>query len=190
MPQPINQLTDEEIARRVQSGEVEPFGALVERYEAKMMRYAKRFLFNYNDIEDLIQNVFLKAYVNIKGFDRSRKFSSWLYRIAHNEFINAIKKKGKEPLPFFDPDTIFPHPVAKENIERNIDNQGLRQMLEECLDKLDPRYREPLVLYYFEEFNYREIADILHIPIATVGIRLRRGKNKLKSFCEKLNNHS
>ena len=153
------------------------------------MRYAKRFLFNYNDIEDLVQNIFLKAYVNIQSFDRSRKFSSWLYRIAHNEFINTIKKKGKEPLPFFDPDTIFPHPVAKGNIEKDIDNQGLRQMLEKCLNKLNPRYREPLVLYYFEDFNYREIADILHIPIATVGIRLSRGKNKLRSLCEKLNNH-
>ncbi|MCK5044870.1 RNA polymerase sigma factor [Candidatus Parcubacteria bacterium] len=188
MPQPINQ-TDEEIARRVQSGEVEPFGALVQRYEAKITRYAKRFLFNYNDIEDLVQNVFLKAYVNIQSFDRSRKFSSWLYRIAHNEFINTIKKKGKEPLPFFDPDTIFPHPVAKENIEKDIDNKELRQTLEKYLNKLNPKYREPLVLYYFEEFNYKEIADILHIPIATVGVRLRRGRKTMKSLCEKLNNH-
>lgn len=185
MPQSIDQ-TDEEIARRVQSGEVEPFGMLVERYEAKMMRYAKKFLFSYNDIEDLIQNIFLKAYVNIQSFDPSRKFSSWLYRIAHNEFINTIKKKGKEPLPFFDPDAIFPHPVAKEDIEKDINNKELRQTLDQCLDKLDPKYREVLVLYYFEEFNYREIADILHIPMATVGIRLKRGKETMRSLYKKL----
>ncbi len=107
--------TDEEIAKSVQGGDTAKFGTLVERYEAKMLRYARKFLFGYQDSEDMVQEVFLKAYTNIQGFDANRKFSSWLYRIAHNEFLNAIKKKGREPLPFFDPDTIFPHPVARDN---------------------------------------------------------------------------
>ena len=120
MPKLKRQLTDEQVVRMVQSGKVESFGILVKRYQAKMLRYARKFLFNYHDIEDLVQEVFIKAYTNIQSFDASRKFSSWLYRIAHNQFINAIKKKGKEAVPFFDLDILLPRSISKENADKNI----------------------------------------------------------------------
>ena len=186
MPQPASKLNDEKIVRQVQSGELESFGILVERYETKMLRYGRKFLFNYHDIEDLVQEVFIKAYTNIQSFDASRKFSAWLYRIAHNEFINAIKKKGKEAVPFFDLDILLPRLVSKEDADKKINQRELRQMLDSCLSKLDAKYREPLILYYFEELSYQEIADILRIPIATVGIRLRRGRQNMKSLYQKL----
>lgn len=110
MGQIATERTDEEIAREVQAGKMELFGAIVKRYEAKMLRYARKFLFGYEDAEDVVQEVFLKAYINIQSFNASKKFSSWLYRIAHNEFINAIKKKGREHLSLFDLDTLFPIP--------------------------------------------------------------------------------
>jgi RNA polymerase sigma-70 factor (ECF subfamily) len=181
--------TDEEIASKVQNGDVEQFGLLVERYEAKMMRYARKFLFGYHDSEDMVQEVFLKAYANIRGFDVKRKFSSWLYRIAHNEFINAIKKKGREPLTFFDSDTLFPHPVAAENIERDADLKQTQEILNKCLDKLDAKYREPLVLFYFEDLDYQSISEIMHIPVSTVGVRLTRGKVVLRGIYNKLTDH-
>ena len=181
----LNRLPDEEIVRMVQSGKIELFGILVKRYQEKMLRYGRKFLFNHNDIEDLVQEIFIKAYTNIQSFDASRKFSAWLYRIAHNEFINAIKKKGKEPLPFFDLDILWPHSVSKESADKETNQRELRQMMKQCLDKLSPKYRELLVLYYFEELTYREIADVLHIPIATVGIRLKRGKEIMKSLFQK-----
>lgn len=176
--------TDEEIARDVQSGKMESFGILVRRYEAKMMRYSRKFLFGYDDAADVVQEVFLKAYVNIQSFNASKKFSSWLYRIAHNEFINAIKKRGREHLSLFDLDTLFPHPVAKENIDKEINSRELREVLDKILGEVNIKYREVLVLYYFEELNYREIADVLHIPIATVGVRLKRGKQIVKLLYE------
>ncbi|MDP8290180.1 MAG: RNA polymerase sigma factor [Candidatus Susulua stagnicola] len=180
----LDQLSDEEIVRMVQSGGLESFGILVKRYQEKMLRYGRKFLFNNNDIEDLVQEVFIKAYTNIQSFDASRKFSAWLYRIAHNQFINAIKKK-KEPLPFFDLDVLWPYSVSKENADKETNQRELSQMLEKCLDKLSPKYRESLVLYYFEELTYKEIADVLHIPMATVGIRLKRGKKIMKSLFQK-----
>src|SRR3989339_429213 len=137
------QLSDEEVARRVQAGRTESFGVLVKRYEAKITRYAKRFLFNYREVEDLVQEVFIKAYTNIRSFDPSRKFSSWLYRVAHNEFINAIKKKGKEPLPFFDLVALWPHSISKENVVQKTVRRETRKALKKCLGKLSPKYREP-----------------------------------------------
>lgn len=178
--------TDEIIAKEAQMGDTQAFGELVERYEAKLLRYAKRFLFGYTDAEDVVQEVFVKAYVNIQGFDASRSFGAWIYRIAHNEFINAIRKKGREPLSFFDPDTLFPHPIAKETADKEVKSNELKHMLDGALNKLDAKYREPLVLYYYEDMDYAEIAEVMRIPASTVGIRLRRGKVLLQKVIKDL----
>jgi RNA polymerase sigma-70 factor (ECF subfamily) len=178
----MEELTDESISQKVQAGDIQLFGVLVERYEAKLQRYARRFLFGYEDAQDIVQDVFLKAYNNLRSFDPSLKFSPWIYRIAHNEFINAIRKKGREPLSFFDPDTLFPHPVAKEKADDEVQSNELKAMLDSCLDQLKPKYREPLVLYYYEDMNYQAIAEILHIPVSTVGVRLNRGKLSLQKI--------
>jgi RNA polymerase sigma-70 factor (ECF subfamily) len=179
-------LTDEDIAGRVQKGETQWFAFLVERYEPKITRYARKFLFGHEDRQDLIQDIFIKAFTNIKSFDTSRKFSPWIYRIAHNEFINTIKKKGRDYLTFFDTDTLLPQAVYEEE-KSEIDEVALKKMLDTSLDKIDSKYREPLVLYYYEELDYQAIADIMHIPISTVGVRLRRGKEALKKVVQELN---
>lgn len=185
----LGRLTDEEVALRVQSGKIEEFGVLVKRYEPKMMRYARKFLFGYEETEDLVQDVFVKAYINIQSFDTAKKFSAWLYRIAHNEFINAIKKKGKEPLSFFNFDILFSPPVSKQSADKQTNEHELRQVLDKCLGELNPKYREVLVLYYFADLSYQEIADVLHIPISTVGVRIKRAKKTMKFLCQKLGYH-
>jgi len=182
----INYERDEEVVKRVQDGDTESFGVLVERYEVKIKRYARKFLSNVEDIADIVQEIFIKAFTNIRSFDTDKKFSSWLYRIAHNELVNVLKKKGKNPLAFFDPDTFFPHPIAKETADGNVKNSEIRKALDKCLDELPARYREPLILYYIEELDYKEIADIMHVPISTIGVRLKRGKKILKSICKKI----
>src|SRR3989344_5780693 len=107
---------DEEIALLVQSGKVGFFGLLIHRYEDKMKRYAAKFLSDQEDTKDVVQEIFIKAYVNIQSFDAKRKFSSWLYRIAHNELVNALKKKkNKSFLPLFDLDIFFPHMYRQQN---------------------------------------------------------------------------
>ena len=181
------ELTDEQIALSVQKGDFHIFGLLVERYEPKLLRYSKKFLFDYEDGKDMVQEVFIKAYSNIQSFDTDRSFSSWIYRIAHNEFINAIRKKGREPLSFFDPDTLFPHPTAAGQADTEVKKQEIKDMVEKCLDKLDLKYREPLVLYYYEDMGYKEISEIMHIPIPTAAIRLKRGRAALQKIYNQLN---
>jgi RNA polymerase sigma-70 factor (ECF subfamily) len=83
-------LTDEQIAVRVQSGEQELFGALMERYEPKLSRYGRKFLASPDNIDDIVQDVFISAYQNIQSFDLTRRFSPWIYRIAHNAYVNAL----------------------------------------------------------------------------------------------------
>ena len=178
--------TDETIAMEVQKGDASSFGLLMQRYEAKLARYGRKFIADSDDIKDLVQEVFIKAYVNIQSFDASRRFSPWIYRIAHNEFVNAIKKKkGRMTFSLSDFDTLLPHPMAKEDIESDAQRKELRGMLERSVQALDPKYREPLVLYYFEDMDYKEIGEILKMPVSTVGIRLQRGKGMLKKIVGK-----
>lgn len=180
---------DEAIAVRVQKGDAEAFQVLVERYDQKMSRYARRFLFDSDEAKDLVQDIFIKAYVNIRGFDVERRFSPWIYRIAHNEFVNALKKKKKERanLSLFDFDVLFPHLqlTAKETADSDINRRELKEVLDGSLDKIPQKYKESLILYYFEDMDYKEIADVLHIPVSTVGIRLQRGKLMLKKLVKK-----
>lgn len=176
-------LTDEEIAARVKRGDADAFSELVSRYEEKLERYANRFLFGGFDADDLIQDIFVKAYSNIQSFDTKQRFSPWIYRIAHNEFVNAIKRrKSKETFSLFDFDVLFPQPIAKEDVEDAAVRSEIRRMLDKSLDKLDAKYREPLVLYYYDDLDYGEIAEVLRIPVSTVGVRLQRGKAMLKKI--------
>jgi RNA polymerase sigma-70 factor (ECF subfamily) len=170
--------TDEEIAKDVQGGNSSAFAELLDRYEAKLLRYGRRFLRAEDDVRDAVQESFIKTYVNIQSFDLSRRFSPWIYRIAHNEFVNALKRR-RETVSLSEFDTLFPHPVAKEQSDDQATAAELRRLLDSGLTKLDSKYREPLVLYYFEEMDYKEIAEVLHIPVATVGVRLKRGREAL-----------
>jgi len=186
MREEVSQENDEKIAFLVQSGKVEVFSILIKRYEDKIKRYSRKFLSDKEDINDVVQNVFIKAYENIQSFDTKRKFSSWLYRIAHNELVNALKKKKKNPLLLFDLDIFFPQQFHADNsIEREIDRQDAKEIIDKCLDKLALKYRESIILYYFQELNYKEIADIMRIPISTVGIRIKRAKELMKFILKK-----
>ncbi len=176
--------TDEQIVARIQAGDKEAFGTILDRYEAKLVRYGHKFLARQEDIQDIVQDVFVSAYQNIQSFDTTQKLSPWLYRIAHNAFVNALRKKSRAPLSI-DFDTLVSHPVYDDPAESEREQRDMRAMLDKGLDKLAPKYREVLVLYYFEEMPYKDIAEVLQVPQGTVGIRLRRAKEALKEALPK-----
>jgi len=179
-------LTDEEVVRKVQEGDTLSFGLLVERYEEKLKRYARKFLMGSEDTEDLVQDVFLHTYENIQGVDTERKFSSWIYRIAHNTFVNALRKRENYRKGFLHFDTILPALRAKETADDETIRSEEKALVERTLDSIDQKYREVLVLYYVEELSYEEIADVLGIPIATVGVRLKRGRERARETIKKI----
>ena len=174
--------TDEQVAVLVQKGDSESFGVLMDRYERKLFSYARKFLTGQDNIEDVVQEVFIKTYQNIKSFDASQKFSPWIYRIAHNTFVNALRKNAKSPLRFFDFDTFTAHPVYEDTMPIEKEQKRVNEVIDQGLDKLSPEYREIIILYYIQNLSYKEIADILHIPIGTVSVRLLRAKKALKKY--------
>ncbi len=180
-------LTDEEVAVLVQNGNQDAFGTLVERYEEKLLRYGRKFLPRHEDIQDIVQDVFMSTYKNIQSFDGAQKFSPWIYRIAHNAFVNDLRKQSYRPVVLPDFDTLLSYHVTEDPGHKEREQKELRAMLDKSLDTLTPKYREVLILYYLEEMAYKEIADILQIPQGTVGIRLKRAREALKVSYETLN---
>ncbi|MDB4992130.1 MAG: sigW [Parcubacteria group bacterium] len=175
-------LTDEQLARNVQMGDVDIFAELVGRFEAKLLRYGRKFLSGREDIEDIVQEVFISAYEHIQEYDPGRPFSSWIYRIAHNNFVNALRKKSRNPVRFFgfELDTVIPHSSHAPEREPESVQLEMRTLIEKGLSKISDSYAEILILYYLEDFSYQEIADILRIPAGTVGVRLQRARVALK----------
>jgi len=165
----FDRLSDEELVELVRSKDQELYRELVRRYQDKLLRYANYLLYDEEPAADVVQEAFIKAFVNLKGFNTKKKFSSWIYRIVHNEAINALKWLERT-LPS----------------EDDLENDFLRKEEEEhtrrSLEKLPLEYREPLALFYFEERSYDEMSDILRVPIGTVGTRISRGKKLLRGI--------
>lgn len=176
-------LSDEHIVLKIQKGESKLFSELIHRYEPKMKRYARKSIRNTHDVDDVVQDVFIRVYTNINNFDPERKFSSWIYRIAHNTFLNHIRAAKKE---FFriDFDTVLPFLFGSENPEEIYSKKELAKVLNGRMETLSQKYKDILILRFQEELSYEEIADVLRIPVSTVGVRISRALSYIKKTYE------
>jgi len=162
------------------------FLCLIKRYEGKLLHYIMRISkFSREDAEDILQDVFVKTYYNLNEFDSALKFSSWIYRIAHNQTVSEIRKKSIHPTVPFEKEDIDKFEDAFD-VVREIDNSIDREMIDKILSQLDEKYREVLVLRFLDEKDYSEIADILKKPVSTVGNLISRGKKLFKDEYDKL----
>lgn len=158
---------------------------IVRRYEEKLKRYISRISgLNKEDVEDLLQEVFIKVYQNLNDFDTSLKFSSWIYRIAHNETISNYRKLKSRPVGIsYDDDPALANQLAsKTNFVKEIEREYDTKVIRSVLSKMDKKYKEVLVLRFLEEKDYNEISDILQKPIGTVGAMINRGKRQFKDI--------
>lgn len=175
-------LPDEAVVTRVLGGETDAYGLLMERYEAKLKRYTFYILGDNDSADDVVQETFIKAYQNLRSFKPAYKFSSWIYRIAHNEAMNIIKKRRH-----FTQDGVddIPDQSYSPRPDESIDNAILQADVQGCLKELEQKYRDVVQLTYFEHMKYEDISDVLHIPTSTVGVWLSRAKVKLQQICER-----
>lgn len=172
--------TDEAIVAQIIAGDIDAFEEIMTRYEDKLTRYVIYLIRHQTTVEDVVQETFIKAYQNLHNFNPKYKFSSWIYRIAHNEAINAVRK-----LRFVSDKEIDDLPDVYDQKVGEIIDQKLRQkQVRLCLNQLSQKYREVVQLVYLENMKYEEVGQILQIPTSTVGVRLARAKNQLKKICE------
>jgi RNA polymerase sigma-70 factor (ECF subfamily) len=180
----VKKLDDNELIRLLKCKDPLVHYELVSRYQRKLFVYLYRFIGNKEETEDLLQNVFFKVYKYCDNFDTDRKFSSWIYRIAHNEAVNYIKRKNIKKfisLEDFvsDKDRIETKSDTKSPMEVWISKE-LRNEMEEALKKIPDKYREVLEMRYFSEKSYEEISKVLKKPVNTVGTLINRAKKKLE----------
>ncbi len=182
--------TDEELARTV-SENPEVFGILMQRYEKKLMTYILRKSNVTREVaEDLLQESFLKAYQNINNFDTRLSFSSWIYRIVHNQTISGWRKAKVRPEGnAIEVDTDFLGRIASdEDLARIVNQQYLIKNITTIFAEMDEKYRNVLVLRFMEEKSYEEIADIIKKPMGTVATYLSRAKKQFIKMSDKRNN--
>ena len=181
--QEISSKTDEELVSLTLQDQ-KHYLHLMKRYEAKIMRYILRLSsLSQDDAEDVAQEVFIKAYMNLHDFDVSLKFSSWLYRIAHNETISHFRRAKSRPqtLGLDDQDgDLIDKLAADPELQRSIDRRSDAGLVRDVIDGLDPKYREVLILRFLEEKDYREISDILQKPMGTIATLINRAKSAFR----------
>lgn len=179
----LDETTDEEIVELVPRHK-EYFSVLIHRYEGKLTRYVRRIGGGTKEaVEDVVQNIFIKVYVNINSFRKGQKFSSWLYGIAHNECIDYWRKNKKHANISLDENTELASVLATdENIEEDLFRKEEQEHMRKILDQLPLKFREVLVLRYLEDKDYQEISDILKKPVSTVGTLIHRAKAQLKKL--------
>lgn len=168
------------------------FEHLVDRYEKKLGRYVRRLSgLESESIEDVLQEAFIKIYVNLNDYDPNYSFSSWAYRITHNETVNYLRKNKKVtiiPLETDDKESANLIDVLKSEIDvvEDVSKKDLIEQIRKAISMLPEKYREVLILRYMEDMDYQEISEILRMPMGTVATTINRAKEKFKQIAEKM----
>ncbi|MBP6857817.1 MAG: RNA polymerase sigma factor [Candidatus Pacebacteria bacterium] len=188
MDSPYEDLSDKELVATVLLNK-DAFSVIITRYEAPLRRYINRLgVRDPRDMEDLLQNSFIKVYRYLQSFDNSFSFSSWIYRIVHNETYDFFRSKKRRPEITLDDDsqqTFLNIESEHEGPEQIFDKDVDKQLLAKALDSLDKKYKDVLLLRYGEDKDYQQISDILQIPNGTVATLIHRGKKELKKVLTK-----
>jgi RNA polymerase sigma-70 factor (ECF subfamily) len=187
----LNNCSDEELLERFCRGESEAFGALVRRYERELYGYLRRYLGDGNLAEDVFQNTFLQIYIKSGQYEPGRPVRPWLYTIATHQAIDALRRNGRHQAVSLDEarsesgeETLAglldllhcrgPSPVEAASVQER--REQVRIQVEQLPDFL----RQVLILAYYQGMRYRDIADILGIPVGTVKSRLHAALIKLQ----------
>lgn len=169
----------------------EEFGRIIEKYQEPLRRYVRRIARpGKDDLDILLQDIFIKTYENLNDFDQGLPFSSWIYRIAHNESIDFLRRKKRFGAslddPAYDDDTVaLAETIAADSdIVGESDKSYLKKNIVAVLSDLDPKYRSVLVLKFLEEKDYEAISDILRKPPGTVATLIHRAKKEFRRLAK------
>ena len=159
----------------------ESFGLLMERYQIPLFHYIRRITqLPKEDVEDLLQEVFIKIYQKLNEYNELLKFSSWAYRIAHNHMVDFFRKAAARPRT----NSLEEAELAKllksgTDVEKDLGSKDCLEKIKDCLKELPMKYEEILILRFVEEKTYEEIMDILKKPKGTVATLISRGREAL-----------
>jgi len=164
------------------------FQLLIERYQDRIFALARHYTKSAVEIEDIVQDTFLKTYRRLETFQRQSSFSTWLYRIAVNTALDFLKRAGRSPVSAVEDPELSASPVraqagsgvAVAAPDAAMKREEIARITQEVLDELPEIFRTVLVLREFEELSYQDMADVLGISIGTVESRLFRARARFK----------
>ena len=181
-------IPDDVYVHKTVEGDVEAFNELVNRHHTKIYGLAYRMLGNAEDAEDATQETFLEAYKSIKTFRFQSQFGTWLYKVGINtcnQYIRKAKSRNRM-LDAYTEDTAARGMTEEWEVpERVVIKTEQRQVIQAAIDRLPPKQREVVTLYYMQQLKYKEIAEILNCSLGTVASRLNKAMQNLKTKLEK-----
>jgi RNA polymerase sigma-70 factor (ECF subfamily) len=173
---------DKQIILLAQEGDAGAFESLLSHYEKAIYNYVFKTIPQKQEAEDITQEVFFKVYKNLQKIDINGNFTAWLYKVATNTTFDHLRRKKRKPelLIIDDEDAHF------ETVDDTPAYLGLEQLqdseqLGKAMSNLRPEYKSILLLYYYQDYSYQEIAEIMDLPINTVKTYLHRARQNLKS---------
>ncbi len=174
---------ESQLIKRSIDGDMDAFEELVLLYDKQIYNYCFRMTNNAEDAEDLAQEVFIKVYRSLGSFKSESKFSTWIYRIAHNTCIDNHRKKKFRLLslsPREENDRQMKVPDREPLPEDQMVSREKYDLIKECIAELKPDYKSIIILRDIQNYTYQEIADILNIPLGTVKSNISRARALLR----------
>lgn len=171
---------------KVKKGDQQAFEPIVSFYQNRIYYHCYRMTGSAEEAEDLAQEAFVRAYVNIRSFDDRRKFSTWLYRIATNVTIDYLRKRKpdhhlEDPIRGTDHLTMYSQLASEEDLpDVEIERLELKEQINSHILDLSEIYRSVIILRYIDELSLKEISEVLDLPLGTVKTRLFRGREALR----------
>src|SRR5882672_8378564 len=190
---PAGSADDRELVRRAQSEDKEAFEELIRRHQHRVFAVAGGILRRHEDVEDIAQQVFVKAYFSLKRFDQRAAFSTWLYKITVNECWDLLRKRKARPLVYesdFSEEQSRQYSAIEREATKGLDTSDrmvMRERLENMLGQLEKRDRAMLILKEVEGFSVEEIADSMGLNANTVKVRLFRARRRIVEYSRREN---
>jgi RNA polymerase sigma-70 factor (ECF subfamily) len=182
---------DLEYVSLCKKGDADAFEALVRRHEKRMFNIAYRVIGNYDEAGEVVQDAFIAAYRNIKGFKGESKFATWLYAICINLSRNRLKRlktrrhrEGRsldDPIMTPDGELLADPPSSEPSALDRLEAREVQQRVQGCINALDAEFREVIVLRDIQGFSYEEISAMLKVPEGTVKSRLFRAREAMRT---------
>jgi RNA polymerase sigma-70 factor (ECF subfamily) len=188
----LRDLDDTDLVNAFLGGEGRSFDVLVDRYQARLLNFVYRIVGDRERAEDLVQEVFIRVYRHLARFDRSKKFSTWIYTIASNLGKNELRNRSRNPLVLFTSITQGwedeERPLEFEDPSSRPDDlfrkRHVKELVEQSVAQLPQHHREVFVLREIEGRSYEEIAEITHCNLGTVKSRLNRARSSFAEIIE------
>jgi RNA polymerase sigma-70 factor (ECF subfamily) len=173
---------DELLVKETLAGNQASFQLLVERYQGRIFAMTRHYTRNAVEIEDLVQDTFLKAYSRLDSFQHQSSFYTWLYRIATNTVLDHMKRCGRSPVQSVEDTDVIEPPSSTRTVgpDAAMEQSEIAKITHAVLEEIPDIFRTVLVMREFDDLSYQEIADVLGISIGTVESRLFRARARFK----------